>query len=509
MNVKSNEELNLMRKIFKYYLGRILLNSIFLGVQLIIIVILSYYMCFHWQWIRVAVSVFSLVLALRIAVQKCNIPCRIGWITGVLFLPFFFIPMYLLYGRGSALKKLRAYLNESPMPLSYSDSINAPCEINKQFYGLSSVSGFPAYNADAEYYPTGEAFFEALKQTIEKAEKYIFLEFFIINSGHMWDEISGILERKVKQGVDVYILYDDLGTIALLPPDFCKQMQTKGINAKIFNLFSGKISARINYRDHRKIVVTDGKTALTGGANIADEYINLISPFGYWKDSAIKLEGNSAKTFTAMFIQMWNMSGDKLDYKDFIIESKEQKNTDAIILPFGDYPMCSIGYTERAFLNMINNAKSEIYITTPYLVPDSRLLSAICLACENGLKVRLFTPETPDKKYIHIITRANYITLLKCGVEIYEYSKGFIHSKSILCDGELAYVGSANLDYRSLYIHFESGALMYKTKGVAQLAQDYKELIKACKKISPDDRNVIKADKNLLYRFLRIFSGLL
>lgn len=497
-----------MKKLFKFYLGRIISSGLFLAVQLFIIVGCCCYLCLHWHWVKIIADIIALILALRIAVQKCNIPCRIGWIIGVLFLPFLFIPMYLLYGRGSALKKINHYLKDNPMPLNRADTVVAPCEILKQFHGLNNVSSFPFYNGNAQYYATGEDFFEAMKDALSKAEKYIFLEFFIINFGTMWEQTLEILESKAKQGVSIYILYDDMGTIALLPPDFCKQMKDKGINAKIFNLFDGRITAGINYRDHRKIVVVDGKIALTGGANIADEYINLISPYGYWKDTAIKLTGNSVNTFSAMFIQMWNMSGHKLEYSDFLQYTESSDRYDSIVLPFGDYPMCKLGFTERAFLNMINNAKREVYITTPYLVLDSKLLSALCLAKENGITVRIFTPEIPDKKYVHIVTRANYPTLLRGGVEIYEYS-GFIHSKSILCDDELAYVGSANLDYRSLYIHFESGVLMYKTDSVAQLSDDFRNLFQVSKKISPNDPKIIKADKNIFYRFLRIFSGLL
>lgn len=500
-----------MKKLFKYYLGRILINGLLLAIQLLLIIGCCCYVCLHWRWTNIIISAAALILALKIAVQKCNIPCRIGWIIGILFLPVLFIPMYILYGRGTALKKIMHYLRENPMPLQKSEKIDAPKRIKKQFEGLSSASGFPSYNNnECEYYPTGESFFEAMKKDLESAEKYIFLEFFIINFGCMWDQTLDILKKKIKQGVKVYILYDDLGTIALLPPEFLNQMKDIGINAKIFNLFNGKITPKINYRDHRKIIVVDGKIAITGGANIADEYINKISPYGYWKDTAIRIEGNGAATFAAMFIQMWNMNGEILEYENFIYSSQESSASDqSAILPFGDYPMYSIGFTERAFLNMINNAQSVINITTPYLVPDSRLLSALCLASENGLKVRLFTPEIPDKKYVHIVTRANYVTLLKCGVEIYEFSDGFIHAKSILCDDEIAYVGSANLDYRSLYIHFESGAVMYKTKSVSQLSKDIDNLLKSCKKISLNDPRIIKADKNILYRFLRIFSGLL
>ncbi|MGN0601395.1 MAG: phosphatidylserine/phosphatidylglycerophosphate/cardiolipin synthase family protein [Oscillospiraceae bacterium] len=502
-----------MKKVFGFYLGRIIANGLLLLLQLIIIIGGCGFICMHFRWIFFIIYIISLITALKIAVQKCNIPCRIGWIIGVLTLPILFLPLYYLYGSGRILKKIEKYMKSNKFPVENNQRFSAPHHISKQFAGLSKISGYPVYSGGkCRYFPSGESFFKSLKKDLLSAEKFIFLEFFIIKPGKMWDETLSILKQKAKEGVKIYILYDDLGTIAILPKNFKEQMRSYGITARNFNAFSGIITPAINYRDHRKIVSIDGKTGYTGGANIADEYINIIKPYGYWKDTAVRVEGKGAESFTAMFIRMWNLKEKTLDYNDFTTNctsTELAENNEGIVMPFGDYPMCNVGFSEKAFLNMINNANKQIDITTPYLVPDSRLVSALCLASENGVRVRLFTPEIPDKKYIHIVTRANYIPLLRSNVEIYEFSEGFIHAKSLICDNEIAYIGSANLDYRSLYIHFESGVLTYKTEAVNQLSEDIDNILNRSKRISSDDPRIVKADKNIIYRILRLFSGLL
>lgn len=501
-----------MKKKCRIHLGRIIINVLLLLIQLSIIIGGCGFFCMRFRPFYLLIFIGSVVTAFRIAVQKCNIPCRIGWIIGVLTLPILFLPMYYLYGSGWFLKRIARYMDKNKLPLDPSQDFKAPPHISKQFSGLNKVSGFPAYtDSKCEYLSTGEEFFEAMKKDLTSAKKYIFLEFFIINSGKMWDETLTILKKKSEEGVKIYLMFDDMGTIVHLPHNFKNQMKAIGIHVRNFNPFSGSLTPAINYRDHRKVVVIDGKIGYTGGANIADEYINIIQPYGYWKDTAVRVEGNGARAFAAMFIQMWNLGEKPLEYEDFISDKPSHHTDDknGVTLSFGDFPMCGVGYTEKAFLNLINNAQKSIDVTTPYLVPDNRLISALCLASENGIRVRLFTPEIPDKKYVHLVTRANYIPLMKSGVEIYEFSEGFVHAKSVICDNEIAYIGSTNLDYRSLYIHYESGVLTYKSKAVQQLSKDIENILKRSKRISPDDPKVIKADKNIFYKVLRIFSGIL
>lgn len=501
-----------MKKFFKFYFLRVTLIGLLLAVQLVGIVFCSFYAFCCFGYYRFFLWVISVMTALRIAVTPCNIPCRIGWITGVLAVPAVFLPVYFLFGRGGSIRRIQKYIRENPLkkgtqPTGLSD---IPRNVSRQFHALYTAGGFCAYNnTRCEYLHSGEDMFVKIKEMLSKAESYIFLEFFIIDKGEMWGEILDILQKKAEEGVKIYILRDDLGTICLLPANYDKRLGKMGIESRKFNVFSPHITPDINYRDHRKIIVCDGRTALTGGANLADEYINKISPYGYWKDTAVYLEGEGASAFAQMFIQLWNMSGGKLEPKDFLRNDFRKHENCGYVAPFGDHPSCSPGFSESVFINMINSAQKSVYITTPYLIPDPPLVSALCRAAETGADVRLIAPLIPDKKYIHMMTRANYVPLLKSGVRIYEYLPGFIHAKSVLCDGNVGYVGSANFDYRSLYLHFECGVLMYDTKACKQLSEDLSSLFKASREIFMDDEIVIKARRNIFYRVLRIFSGIL
>ncbi len=501
-----------MKKLFKYYFSRVIIISLLLFIQLaaILACCCTAFFCFD-RYFRIVLWLVSIAAAMRIASMPCSIPCRCGWIIGVLALPMVFIPLYTLYGRGGAIRKIRSYLKNNPLPKSTAHPENyAPPRIARQFTALAETEGFSSYcNSVCVYLATGEAMFEKMKSILERAERYIFIEMFIISQGEMWNKTLEILKKKAAQGVSVYLLRDDLGTICLLPKDFDRQMKNIGVESRKFNSFSPTVTPDINYRDHRKIVVCDGLYAITGGANIADEYINLISPYGYWKDSAVYLKGEGAMNLADMFIQLWNMNGGKLDYNDFLPEKKPEIKADGLVMPFGDYPSCTAGSSLKAFVNMINGAEKSVYATTPYLIPDPSLTSALCRAAENGVDVRIITPLIPDKKYIHLMTRANYLPLLRSGVKIYEYTPGFIHSKTLICDGNICYIGSANLDYRSLYLHFESGVLTYGTNACKELSEDFEELFKCSEEMSLNDKAVIKASKNPIYRFLRIFSGIL
>ena len=322
-------------------------------------------------------------------------------------------------------------------------------------------------------------------------------------------EIYDLLKFKVSRGVKVCILIDDMGTICLLPSDYPQRLREQGIECLRHNAFSPKITAGVNYRDHRKIVVADGRYAMTGGANIADEYINRICPYGYWKDTGVYAEGRAAQGFAEMFRQMWELNGGTLPCEISEVTDTRDKPSESLCMPLGDIPSCNMGVSERALVNMINAAVKTVYITTPYLVPDKLLISALTSAAERGLDVRIITPLVPDKRYVHIMTRRSYKPLLEKGVKIYEYQPGFIHAKSILCDGNMAYVGSANLDYRSLYLHFESGLLMYNTPASKQLEEDFTELFGVSERVTSQDKTVKAAQRSLLGKLLSLIMPLL
>lgn len=370
---------------------------------------------------------------------------------------------------------------------------------------LQNYAGFPIYsNTKTCYLASGEKKWEVLIEELKKAEHYIFLEYFIVEEGIMWDEIFGILKEKAKEGVKVRLIYDDLGCFMILPQDFSKRLELYGIECAVFNPFKPFLTVKQNNRDHRKIAVIDGKVAITGGINLADEYINVYEKHGHWKDAAVLVEGKAAWSFTVMFLQMWEISkGVKEDYityypwRDTPCEVVE----DGFVQPYADSPMDTENVGEHVYLQIINSAKEYVYIFTPYLIIDDSMISALTLAAKSGVDVRIITPHIWDKWLIHITTRSYYRELIKAGVKVYEYSKGFLHAKAFVSDDHTATIGTTNLDFRSLYLHFECGAWLYGGHAVMDLKQDFMSTLEECHQITLNDcsRNV----------FVKIFQDML
>ncbi|GHU76979.1 cardiolipin synthase [Spirochaetia bacterium] len=341
---------------------------------------------------------------------------------------------------------------------------------------LQDYAGFPVYvHTETEYFPSGESFFARLPEELEKAERYIFLEFFILRQGQMLDPLIDIMERKARTGLDVRIIYDDLGCFLSLPPDYKNQLEQKGIKCLVFNPFKPILSSHQNNRDHRKLVIIDGKTAFTGGINLADEYINAVERFGHWKDAGIMLRGEAAWSLTLIFLEMWNLEMPKDDYRLFYPwkENPCTVESDGYIQPYADSPIDDENVGEHVYIQLINNAKEYVYINTPYLVVDDNLLSALTLAAKSGVDVRIITPHRWDKKVVQITSRSYYRQLIRAGVKVYEYTSGFNHSKTFVSDDKAATVGTTNLDFRSLYLHFECGVLIYKNRAVQAIKEDF------------------------------------
>ena len=331
-------------------------------------------------------------------------------------------------------------------------------------------------------------FAELLRQ-LETAEHYIFLEYFIIDEGLMWGRILEVLARKAASGVDVRVIYDDFGCVTTLPYQYYKSLQQMGIKCAAFNQFRPVLNVILNNRDHRKIAVIDGHTAFTGGINLADEYINRKERFGHWKDSGICLHGEAVWSFTVMFLQMWStITGMECNFESYRPEiyHEEAFKKDGFVQPYGDSPLDGETVGEHVYLNIISQAKKYLYIFTPYLIPDNETLTALCMAAKRGVDVRIVTPGIPDKKIVYILTQANYEILLESGVQIYQYAPGFIHSKSFVCDDEVATVGTINMDYRSMYLHFECGVWMYGSSAVAQVKEDALTTFEQCEQINMD-----------------------
>ena len=324
----------------------------------------------------------------------------------------------------------------------------------------------------------------------EKAEKFIFLEYFIIRPGEMWDGVLEILKRKAAAGVDVRIIYDDMGCIDILPANYNATLEGWGIRTMAFNRFVPAVSLVMNNRDHRKITVIDGKVGFTGGINISDEYINVKERFGHWKDTGLMLKGPGVFNLTLMFLEMWNaFNKDGDGYAEFIPDSFEECGSadDGYVLSFSDSPLDNESVGESVYTDMLYQAKDYIYITTPYLAIDSELQTALCMAAKRGVDVRMITPGIPDKKLVYRLTRSYYPTLLRAGVKIYEYTPGFIHAKSFVCDDKLCVVGTINMDYRSLYLHFECGTLMYNNPEIKQVKKDDLDTMEKCRKVELSD----------------------
>ena len=351
---------------------------------------------------------------------------------------------------------------------------------------LNRSGCFPAFaNTETTYFSSGEEKFRAMLEELAKAEEYIFMEYFIIEEGYMWGKILEILMAKAKAGVDVRVMYDGMCEISTLPSNYCKLLEAEGIKAKSFAPIRPFISSHYNYRDHRKICVIDGKVAFNGGVNLADEYINEIERFGHWKDTAVMLKGEAVWSMTVMFLHMWKVIAahdTPINYEDYLPEKSYPANSykHGFIQPFCDSPLDKEIVGENVYLNIINRAKKYVYICTPYLIIDNEMMTALCLAAKSGVDVRIMTPSIPDKKLVFLLTQSYYEQLLDAGVKIYEYIPGFLHAKSFVCDDELSVVGTINLDYRSLYLHFEDGVWIYKNPVVQDIKDDFINTLKYC-----------------------------
>ena len=359
-------------------------------------------------------------------------------------------------------------------------------------------------NTDVRYYPTGEETFEALLEELSRAEQFIFLEFFIIDEGVMWGRVLKILADKVAQGVEVRLLYDGMCEMSTLTADYPLRLAKLGIKAKPFSPIKPFLSTYYNYRDHRKVLVIDGKTAFTGGVNLADEYINAVERFGYWKDCGIILKGDAVSSFTLMFLQMWNISEEKPDWEKYMVRFPVH-GASGYVMPYADIPLDDDKVGENVYMDILYRARSYVHIMTPYLVLDNEMETALKYAAERGVDVKLILPGIPDKKTAYALAKTHYSGLTRAGVRIYEFSPGFMHSKVFVSDGDKAVVGTINLDYRSLYHHFECAAYLYQTDCISQIEHDFRETLKQCRPVTEES---IRSEK-LYYKISGTFMKLI
>ena len=371
--------------------------------------------------------------------------------------------------------------------------------------------GFPVYeNTQVTYFPSGEAKFAALLPQLESATQYIFLEYFIIDEGLMWGRILEILARKAAQGVDVRVMYDGTCEFSTLPRDYPRRLEALGIQCKVFAPVTPFVSTHYNYRDHRKILVVDGRVGFTGGVNLADEYINHVEKYGRWKDAAVMLEGEGVRTMTALFLQMWSIQREP-EFAQFLTRPLPETQANGFVIPYGDCPLDGERVGEMVYIDLLNRARHSVHIITPYLILDGELETALRFAAERGVDVHLILPGVPDKRFAYALAKTHYKALLSSGVKISEWTPGFTHAKLVVMDGVEAVVGTINLDYRSLYHHFENAVWMRRVGSIRDMETDFQDTLARCRTVEATLQSVWQGKKllRLMGLLLKVLAPLM
>lgn len=440
--------------------------------------------------------------------QDMDNSVRITWLVVIALVPVLGVPLFWYTKKevGHIALKKRLIDLEGQTRSQLPQDERAVRRLEEQDPGAASLAhylrgkggGFPVYqNTAVTYFPSGEAKFEELLRQLETAEKYIFLEYFIVDEGLMWGRILEVLARKAAQGVDVRVMYDGTCEFSTLPRDYPKRLEALGIRCKVFAAVTPFVSTHYNYRDHRKILVIDGRVGFTGGVNLADEYINRVEKYGRWKDAAIMLQGEGVRSMTALFLQMWSIL-QQPEFEQFLTEPIPAAQAKGFVVPYGDCPLDGERVGEMVYIDMINRARKYVHIITPYLILDGELETALRFAAERGVDVHLILPGKPDKWFAYSLAKTHYKALLSSGVKISEWTPGFTHAKVVVADGREAVVGTINLDYRSLYHHFENAVWMYGTDCIRNAESDFQATLAQCRTVEPNARSIWQG-KRLLY----------
>ena len=493
---------------------------ILLEVAFIIIVITR--LNEYAEIVNLLTRVFAGILVLALYASDQTSSMKMPWIILILVFPIMGVALYLLIGLNGGTRKMReryADIDRKLLPL-LPDNREKLENIKNKIPKAGNISeyiwknaGYPVYqNTDIVYYDEAVKGLEAQLSALSKAEKFIFMEYHAIEDAEAWKKIQKVLEERVQAGVEVRVFYDDMGSIGFINTDFVKKMEQIGIHCRVFNPFMPGLNVFLNNRDHRKITVIDGKVAFTGGYNLANEYFNYTNPYGQWKDTGIRLEGDAVQSLTATFLEMWNAANDRNNNEDFskyFIRSEYKAAQNGFVQPYADSPMDDEQVGEEVYISMVNKAEKYCWFITPYLIITDEMTHALCLAAKRGIDVRIITPGIPDKKMIYSVTRSFYHGLVKNGVRIYEWTPGFCHAKMSVADDCMATCGTINLDYRSLYHHFENGCFMADSPAVLSIRNDLEETMKECREVTEQYRTGRSAYLRLGQLFMRLFAGLL
>ena len=513
------------RGLARVIFSRGVLIALLVLLQMLLTVVVFQALPQYAGWIQVLFRLIGAVVVIEIVNAPGTDAQKVTWMVFIMLVPIAGVAFYLYFkydvGVRSLGKRMDSLRTETASLLRQSPLVRRDfSEICPEMSGLSSYLykqvGFPTYRGTkTTYFPGGEYFFASLIPELRHAQKYIFLEFFIVDYGNLWDRVLEVLQEKVAQGVEVRLMYDGMCSVNKLPISYWKKLNEMGIKCKVFNQIRPVVSSVQNHRDHRKIVVIDGKAAYTGGINIADEYVNQRERFGFWKDAGIRLEGDAVRSFTVMFLQMWNVSEAETEDMSRYLRAdadsrmREDDQNDRFVIPYGDSPYDHEDVGRNVYLYLLQRAKKYVHIMTPYLILDKGMRRALCQTAKCGVKVRIMMPHIPDKKYAYILGRSYYTELLSAGVQIYEYTEGFVHSKVWAVDDEYATVGSVNLDFRSLYWHFECGAFVCDRALTAEVERDFRGAFKSCRRISMVDANKRKRSEKVLGALLRVIAPIL
>ena len=511
-----------MKKIIGFLTSRMFWLFALIGVQALFWIMLAMTLEETRAWINNGFWIASVLLALWVTTRNENPAYKIGWLIPILAVPVLGILLYFFFSQRklNARERARAFAiitQARPYLLrgrrSSKDLWSISPSAFRQSEYIFTASSYPAWrHTRTKYYPMGQDFFADLVEDLKKAEKYIYMEYFIVEHGVMFDTIFDILREKAAQGVDVRFMYDDIGTMNKVPGGFAQMMRDNGIKCAIFNPLRPILNSMFNNRDHRKITVIDGKIGYCGGQNLADEYINAVERFGVWKDAAIRLEGEAVWALLCMFLQMWAYASHtdvSIDSYLYVREENARQRSDGFVQPFGDNPLDQNPVAQRVYLNMITHAKRYVYINTPYLDIGNELMNALAVAAQSGVDVRLTVPHIPDKKLVFLLTQAHFPQLLRAGVRIYEYTPGFIHSKTFVCDDRYGIVGTINMDFRSLFLHWECGVWLYDSSCLAAMKEDYEKTMAISHEVTYAETQRISLMKRFVQSVLRVFGPLL
>ena len=510
------------KKLFRLLFHRLIFAGAALVLQLaVLLVVLLRFNEYFVYFYAVSIAV-SVVVVLYITNNRSNPAYKIAWITPILLAPVFGGMLYLLFGGNRLSRRERRRMSQLEKGFQGASLIAPSCQeelrwispdaANQSEYIRHIAGGPPYQNTQAEYLPLGEVKFRRMLEELEKAEHYIFMEYFIIQEGAMWDPILEVLVRKAKAGLDVRVMYDDIGCMLTLPAHYKRTLEAQGIKCRVFNPFVPVLSSRLNNRDHRKICVIDGHTGFTGGINLADEYINAYPKHGHWKDTAVLLRGDAVWSLTLMFLSLWDyVRGTRDDYALYHPRryQREPVASDGVVQPYTDSPLDDEAVGETVYLNLINKADRYVYITTPYLIISSEMITALATAAKSGLDVRIITPHVADKWYVHAVTRAYYEVLIEAGVRIYEYTPGFIHAKTFTVDDEYGVVGTINLDFRSLYLHFECAAWLYRCSCIPKMREDFMQTLAVSQEVTLEECRGVGLVTRVVRSVLRVFAPLM